>query len=442
MDLLIAIDLAMLTYALGVLMWTLPIPYRGVKVWGPRLIADAAMAAVLASSVYLIMYAGDYLLRVLGVNWPSFYDWLTELTATLTSVFAGLTYASSLVRSTPYSFISRPLAVAASFFATSFTSLKMIYLLSSFIYVYREKLASLGVVLYALPFRVGKSAGSFLIAASIVMYVGFPLMPSFVSAFQSISNQMNLGLGKEYRYEVVDLNWNPIPYPIMKFYTDRGREHLVGEVLGDRAGSVVIGGSKDALPRIFHLYTTIGFAGFEFVPTPESVTSNSSFLLLRVPSLLLSAGSAIVIPAKTVIEGWGNHGGEAYVVVKESPEGGILIVDWGGNASILIDGEAVGCAWSLDNWNSLKLRICNVKVGQGRHNITLSSNKARYDKPRIEEKRLVYLDSVMDVMSSILATSVSYLYITVFLPGAYLGLLTSVSAGLSRALGGGRLKLI
>ncbi|MCD6324323.1 MAG: hypothetical protein J7L55_04355 [Desulfurococcales archaeon] len=442
--LLVATDLAMLTYVLGVLVLAMPIPYRGLKSWGPKLMADAIMAAVLASSVSLIMYVGDYLLGTLGVTWPSFYGWLTGLTTALTSVFAGLTYASSLVRTTSYAFASRPISTAASLLAAAFSSLKMIYLLSSFVYVYREKLAVLGVVLYSIPFRVGKSAGSFLIAASIVMYVGFPLMPSFVTSFQGVAAQVHESpTSMQFRYQVIDLNWRPVPYPIMKFYADTARKHLVGEVVGNSAGLVTIGGSKDALPRNFTLHVTVSFAGFEFIPTPEAVSSEYPMRVLRITSLLVGGGSAVVIPAGTVVRWWGSTSRSVHVEIQEPSSGGeVFIVRWGSNASVSVDEELHSCLWGRKEWNALTLYICRIGLTAGPHNVTLVSHSAYYQKPVVEEKRLVYIDSIMDLVSSVLATAVAFLYTAIFLPGVYLGLLTSLTAGLSRVLGGGRVRLI
>jgi len=68
----------------------------------------------------------------------------------------------------------------------------VLYFLSKFIQVVWPALLLLGGFLYGLPVRLGRKWGAVLIAVTMVMYVGLPLMPAFVSTMTSTQNAQSL----------------------------------------------------------------------------------------------------------------------------------------------------------------------------------------------------------------------------------------------------------
>ncbi len=441
---MIASDLAMLTYTLGVLILALPVPYRPLKSWGPKLIIDSITAAVLISSITLIISAGDIILNELGIGWDSFYLWLSSLTAGLSTAFLGLTYASTLIRSSSYSFLSAPLGIAASLLTTAFSSVKLIYLLSSFIYSFRDKLGVIGVLLYSLPFRMGKGVGAFLIAASVVMYVGFPLMPAFVNTFQTVTSRTPVHINPTIKLWVRDVDGNPLPYPILYFYSSSGGSTPVGVILGDERGEVIIGDSLDTLPKNFTLSLMVGFSGYYVRPEPPEVSSSIKEAVLKVVPAIYSNGVTLFLPKGSVLinSSVTNKTIGAFLELPNSGKAVISAVSEATVNQVIVDGERMNCSWMPYTWKSLGLKVSSVNLPEGKVRIKLVFDGAPYPKPSVNEKRLVYLDTVMDIVTALLTTAVSLVYSLIFLPGVYLVILTSITAGLSRALGGSKVRLI
>ncbi len=408
------------------------------------MIVDAFSTAVLISMLTVILSLGDLILQEVGVDWPSFYAWLSGLTGGIVAAMAGLSYISSAVKMTSYSFVSGPLSMAASYLATAFSSIKAIYLLSSFIYVYRDKLATLGILLYSLPFRMGKGVGSFLIAASVVMYAGFPLMPAFVSTFQGVASSLSTNFSEPVvTVRIVDLCGKAVPYPVVRLFSDKQMNEEVGVLIGGPEGKVIIGGSKDLLPKNYTLYVGVGYSGYLFYPEPRAITSGKTLFTLKVSSLLTYGGVSIIFPAGTLVfQAFENSTSLAASFIGS---GDYLVIVSAGNAvvkSVVMDNESLNCHWIERVWEGIDLRECEVGPISGSHAVSVKFRGSYYPRPSVRERRLVYLDSVMDILTSIIATGVSLMYTLVFLPGVYIAMLTSITAALSRALGGSRLRLI
>ena len=76
------------------------------------------------------------------------------------------------------------------------------------------------------------------------------------------------------------------------------------------------------------------------------------------------------------------------------------------------------------------------------HEVVVKHSGADYLGPEVSEKRVMYLESIFSVMTSVLTQAVSFLYTMVVLPGVYLASLIAVTAAASRILGGSRVRLI
>ena len=446
--LLLAMDLAILTYVIGVLIMALPIPYAGFKRWGVRLIADGISAAVLISIFSIIITLGDLLLGNLNVSWPSFHSWLAARTAVLVAVFTALTYLTSALKATPYAFITSPINIALTYVSLALSSLKVIYFLSSLVSNLRNELAALGILLYSIPFRVGRSVGAFLIAASIVMYVGFPLMPAFIAQFQPSNLEQFRGVMR-IQGKVVDSLYHRVPYPLMYFYSTEGGEEPLGVIIGDRNGTFTIGGGKDILPREFKFLTEVGFMGYYFSTEPSYISSNESTVVLRVPSLIYSSGLALLKPRDVRVEDYIVGNGILSVVLTGNEGFNDLVLAKLANTTVTkvtINDEVFSCSWNPFEWNGIDIEVCEIKpndVGAGKLNVTVKYTPTGYVKPAVDERRITYIESVSELLLAYISLGIAYVYTFIFLPGVYVTFLVMMSAALARVFGGGaRIRLI
>jgi len=220
-----ALYLAGLTYFLGVLIYMLPIPFEGLKEWGPNLIKDAIYVTVWVSIYQYVLNFATYLLTLIGASWSSF------LSSVLTdfAILLGLDFAFAFVSSGALNSLSGLFGsgsggsdqstggtvpggvndvsskfnladsiakfisgtgipgVAASLIQDLFLFYLALVIIVLLIYHGATLLTTIGIFLMALPFRIGRKAGSVFIAMSLVYYVGLPLMPAFDTLLASIA---------------------------------------------------------------------------------------------------------------------------------------------------------------------------------------------------------------------------------------------------------------
>ncbi len=189
--LLIAYYLSILTFYLGAIMYLLPIPLSGLKRWGPRLISDAFLILVLALTVDTIFSVADFVRLILGGDWTRFLTFVKGLIAQNTLsiiILSQAQYALSRIG------LSKILSIVTQSIAYSLYALLMLYIISVIIKSSYEWIASLGIALMAIPFRIARNAGAFLLAFSIVFYTALPLYPSFVSLFVTGYSQASTSL--------------------------------------------------------------------------------------------------------------------------------------------------------------------------------------------------------------------------------------------------------
>ncbi|RLG78406.1 MAG: hypothetical protein DRO14_00815 [Thermoprotei archaeon] len=450
----LALNLAILTYFIGVLILALPIPYRQLKRWGIRLLSDAIMAAVLVSAYNIILGIGDFILNLLGYSWTGFMSWLTERTAILVTALMGLTYVTSWIKSLGYSMILSPLGLASSYITLALSAIRMMYFIASFIWNFRSELLALGLLLYSLPLRIGKDAGAFFIAASLIMYVGFPLMPVFVNIFQGATPQPTISSPVTLTCSIIDLGNEPIPYPVLRLYKE-GSEIPIGVIKGDARGKVVLGDNLDVLPRNYTFSVEVLFMGYVFKPTPSIIRSGSgrTNYRLRLPNIIYQGGLAILLPSSLSVVHVKYLGSRLEVTLtKSGVEGGeVRIVKLASVrvTSLSINNASLQCSWSSWSWKGVQLSECVLSLGSLELDstspifISISYTPREYPSPNIEERRIVCYESLVDIIMQYISIGIAYIYSFLFLPGVYLAALTTMAASLARVLGGGaRLRLI
>ncbi len=178
--LLVAYYLSILSFYLGVLIYALPIPLTGLKRWGPRLITDAFFIASLSLSIDVIINMATFIQQMLGGNWNIFIDMVRSNIALRTIMIIGLDSLASYIRLVLPG-LARIIRMSVDVLSLSLYALIAIYVLSIFIYRNLWVLASLGIALMSIPFRIARSGGAFLLSFALIFYIGLPLYYSFIS---------------------------------------------------------------------------------------------------------------------------------------------------------------------------------------------------------------------------------------------------------------------
>lgn len=176
--LFIAYYLSILTFYLGVLIYALPIPVIGLKKWGPRLITDAFFIAALTLSLNTIVNFADYIRTLAGGSWEAFFLQIKSTIAfrsmivLLFSIFSGI-FAKFLPG------INRLATLIINPILASLHSSMLLYSIATVVYKGVWMLSSLGILLMAIPFRIARNAGAFLLSFAIVFYIALPLYYGF-----------------------------------------------------------------------------------------------------------------------------------------------------------------------------------------------------------------------------------------------------------------------
>lgn len=187
-------SLAWFTYVLGVLFQTLPLPRRSLKAWGPTLMVDAVIAELALASVGLVESLVSWISQTIqtALGSPlnptaSFVLILTELASMDAALISILVLISSvpelgLIASTVNNLLNPALTVVTS----AIILWIILQFLASFLPSIWFTTYVLGLVFYALPFRIGRRLGSYLLSSSIVLTIAIPLMPSLAMSLQNL----------------------------------------------------------------------------------------------------------------------------------------------------------------------------------------------------------------------------------------------------------------
>ncbi len=187
LDLLnIALALSVLTYYAGVLVMGLPVPARGLKRVGARLVMDSFVSAVLIFSVSLIFRLVDAVLELVGANPAEALQALVAKLYEYSGVYALIKVLGSVLSPFTLKLSSAVASAATSMLAILFSTVNLLVVFYTMVFMARDVLVSLGLVLYSLPLRIGRSAGAALIAFTVVGSVLIPLFPPWMEMMSSI----------------------------------------------------------------------------------------------------------------------------------------------------------------------------------------------------------------------------------------------------------------
>jgi len=259
--LLISSALGILTYVLGALIYALPIPIRGLKRWAPLLISDGILVFTLSMTFSLILWLMDYVYSVIGVSRESLVKDIILIAKSISRLYMSLMLLKKLISLVSSSYLlgklgGNVIAVLFSLLGLAWPLQSVLlqpmldlilgmlrlgvylwtslYILSKFGELLSPLMIAIGIVMLALPFRVGRLAGANLIGFSISAYVVTPLViplvqliisynPSLLHLWNSFINLSKLTADVVYPYgKITDMHGKPLDYIAVHFCDPRG----------------------------------------------------------------------------------------------------------------------------------------------------------------------------------------------------------------------------
>lgn len=182
----LAHGLTALTYVLGVLVQTLPIPKAEWKAWGPIMMWDAVIAEIAIGLVYAVQLGVAYVFNIIQTSFSIPLNPTVSyalITAQLVSIDAAVVLLISALSATVVlapvaELFSRMLGSVVSWVTNAIILWTVIYAIIGIIPRVWLILYEVGIVFYALPFRLGRRFGAYLMGGSITAATSIPLLPS------------------------------------------------------------------------------------------------------------------------------------------------------------------------------------------------------------------------------------------------------------------------
>jgi len=441
----LAYTLSLLTYVVGAVLYGSPIPAKFVKKWGVLMMYDGIASAVLVSAYGLVIRLGDYLLSVVNADWGAFTVWLTSRTGVIASTYLLVQSLGAMLKVSGAEVFLEILKHVGSLLATTLTSIKTIYLISVVVYSLRDKILAVGVLLYSLPLRVGRGVGAALVAASIVYYIGLPLMPAFAAIFEAPPIVTPSGGLGSIRGRVVDALGNPLPNAVVELYGS-GSAEPDAVVVGDTTGAFYVGPPYDIMAEGTTFTPSVVFMGYRFTPDPSHLEVSWEGHL-RVYNLVYAGqGLTLVLVGVFYIGDLSRVGSKLTVpleVLSEAASVTILKLSSVNVSSVVVNGESLECSWDEFSWAGMTLEECYLSLSRGSYVVELDYLGVEYPRPAVAEKRYLGMVNLLDYLISLQVVAVSYVYSYLLLPSAYLVVLSASTYALSKFLGGGlRFRLI
>lgn len=179
--------LALLTYVSGALVMALPIPWKETKSWASTLMKDAVISefALLSVSVVqlIVSWTSQMFLVSIGSPFNSDPIAITTILAQLVSLDSAILLlisglSATVVLAPVAGALGSMLGSMLNVVTTAIVAWTIIQLVISVLPQVWLSIYVIGVVFLSVPFRIGRRFGTLLMASSIVLAVGLPLMPS------------------------------------------------------------------------------------------------------------------------------------------------------------------------------------------------------------------------------------------------------------------------
>lgn len=446
--LIVAFKLAILTFYTGVLVYALPIPWRPLKRWAPILIWDSVAAAVVSLLFYFMIDVSNRVAQLIGGSWELFEAWLGISTSFLAAVKTAIVYVtaifSALGKGVLVKRLLSPLDAAVN------TSLFTVFWVAGIAYLVRTfgpYLAAVGAALYAVPFRLTRGAGAWLLAFYLVFNAGLQVMPVLMGYLAEQPGGPDPGRLERYglavaRLSVVDDTGALIEGGVLLLRVPATGEtastmRIVNGEVRDAAGETLV-----SVPsRVDHSYILeVDGVGAYLLPYPTN------------PSHYTVGGDGVwslTLHAERIV--WIDH----YVIAYTS--GTVLGVERGNTTSITVrlgGGDYVAVryphscsvdvevdprlgveetSWYWRNIGGVEVR--GTASEEGDYSVTVNVTHCGHVEPKVRVTSYLYwamgLGDFVDLNP--IAAMILY-YVTV--PFLYIFLLLSATAGVARALGG------
>mgnify|MGYP001772501462 CR=1 FL=1 len=438
---LLAVKLAILTFYIGVLIYALPVPLATLKRWGPQLLWDGLLSLLLAALYATLYTLSSRIALLLGGSWTLFNVWsasslgvaisLKTLLAAVTAIpevsrLAGVLYA-----------VAVPLDRAATLAILFLTTIAGV---AELVYNYGLVLIALGAVLYAIPLRLARGAGAWLIAFVIVFNIGLQTLPIFVSSFARAPEVP--GATVDYRLLTVKVegaNGHPAAYGFLRI--ERNGELLALYKLdgGGVAVSQYLEGGRVAVPAMeVHAYLEYVGVLFPLVPDPLRLQdyANGQVITLRAPHLVVAKSPLILAysskPWLTV-----EDGGSWFRIKAPLAPGDFIEVRYPSycELSITTSTPPYVDSWS---WRGVSGYLYRVTApSEGEYEVFVAITSCGTPTLPSDEDVLDYLDKLVGELAfidlNLLRAFILY-YLTI--PSIYVFILFLATGALARVLGG------
>jgi len=185
--------LSAFNYSLGAVFRTLPVPRPQWRQWGPTLTWDASVSLFAITSVsavqLLLFWISSLLTQTLpgpfSASAASFGIIASQLALVDTTLTLIVAVVSSTVVLSPVAEVLSRMFGPAIFWVTSaiilWATIALVISLFPKIWLWSYVI---GVCFYALPFRLGRRLGAYMMASSFVVAVALPILPSLALLFQ------------------------------------------------------------------------------------------------------------------------------------------------------------------------------------------------------------------------------------------------------------------
>jgi len=447
--LLVAYELIWLTFTLGVLVLALPVPLRGLKVWGGRMIADSIAAFILLSAYTTLVNLSNAIPPLLGWSWDGFYQWYTS---SLTLVVGVKTLIASLLAAAK-TFNMAQLASALLSPIDRISTIMLLTLLTvgalaSIVRTTYTYLAALGIALYAMPLRVGKSAGAWLLSFAIVFNAGLPLLPLFLSNSMGGQSSIPTGLGATFaQVSIESYSGDPVTSGYVEVYApvngtlERVALYHISQdgLLRGKYGSGYVSMPSSA-PSYWLLVIDSVYIPLHPLPLNGTdalnLTESGYTGVLRASNLVYQRGYTIAYYSDGSVD-YLSAGPYGFNLTIELPQGEYVevLTPSGCSASITYsgDGQVEEGSWEWAGLTGSYLRYTALAGGVHTLSVAISGScNAKPEMPPQEDYALDYLG-----LASISVDRVPKMLLSlILLPSIYLFMLTSLTAALARFLGG------
>jgi len=444
--LIVAYKLALLTFYIGVLVYALPIPVRSVKRWAPILLWDAILAALVSLLFFTLVDISNEIAALLGGSWAFFTQWRDTAISVLmlgkTIILAVMAVLSRIGYWGYAKFLVSPLDKAID---TGLFTVFWIAAVAYFVKKFGLILAAIGSALYAVPFRITRSAGAVLLSFFLVANAGFQVMPAFMSAVAEAPGRPDPGKLERYglavaSIEVVDYRGQGVSGQLlMSLQGVEGPVALV-EVVGGLAMDPVMG-TVTAVPSKASTYYHIVIDGvyFRLYPYPVNpsdydVDENGIWHVKLSNSNMVWIDDYIVFFTNASIASIEEEGNTTIITVYSPASVGYASIRYPDSCALSVQWAATNVSlrrWAWAGISGLEERASFTGT------LTVEVTVYSCDGVNPDFRKRSYLGWAADLGSfTDLHLVAAYMLYYVTVPVIYMFLMLSATASLARLLGG------